>query len=546
MIGAVNSSPLSPAVVDRLLDLTSDAVFVEVDGTIVTANEAAAKLYDCASPDDLIGRDSSTMVPAEWGELLSTRPERLAQSNETDRWAVESILRDDGSSRRVVARTTAIEWGGVPAALILLRPLPEVDDEDFDSILGLMAAANKVFASVSMKLTQTTDGQLDEAIENVLTEIATSAGVDRAYVILLSEDGSTLTCTHEWCAEGIEPQRDYVQELRSADFPWSHGILAANGRIHVGDLAVLPPEADPEKESFGLYDVRSVLQVPMLQQGRLIGILGFNAVHREALWPEAVIDQVAAVADGIATALARREATQAIALAHAAADRTNKLKDRMLSRISHELRTPLSAVLGFSELLSLEETDEQRQALFREVQESGSVLLSLVDDVLDITRLTTGELGLVLEPVLLAPLVAKAIQAASAVADQSGVSVALQQEIPGDLSLTVDSARFLQVVDQLVSNAVLYNKVGGSVTIDYQVDTDEGRVELSISDTGKGMTAEQIERAFEPFDRLGAETTDVPGSGVGLSLARLLVEAMGGTLNISSAPGVGTTATIRF
>lgn len=535
----------------RLFALVSDGAFIDVHGTIAAANLAGARLYGCDDPDELVGRRSVTLVPDEFHELLMGRPDRLADNAETDRWAVEEILRLDGSRRRVEARSTPITWEGKRAALVLLRSLPD-DEREASSILRAHAAALRVFGSVSMSLAQANEAELDATIVSVLQEIAEAAEVDRSYIIQFSSDGESLSCTHEWCREGIARQQDFVQDFRFDDFTWSHGILARNERVHAPTIANLPAEAKAEKESFGLYDVRSMLSVPMMVDGRLRGCLGFNAVHRQAVWPEAVIDQVAAVADAIATALTRRDAARVVARARDEAERANELKDRFLARISHELRTPLSAVLGFTELLLLEEEEEHRRRLLEEVQSSGHHLLSLVDDALDVTQLTSGELGLERSPVVVSSGVAVAVAALQFLAEERGVEIIAEQPLPETVTVEGDPSRLVQVLRQLIENAILFNREGGTVTVSQTVspgaDRDEGKpsVHLVIADTGIGMAPDQLDRAFEPFDRLGAESTSTPGAGLGLSLSRLLIERMGGHLDIASEVGVGTEVTITF
>jgi len=522
----------------RLLSLTTDAVFIEVDGTVVVTNEAGAALYGHDGPDDLVGRSTTTLVPEHLEELITSRPWRLKQQIETDRWAVEEILRADGSKQRVQVRSTAVEWNAQPAALVLLRPLSS-EDQDEMSILRRRDSATKVFGSVSMALALAPEDQLDETIVSILGEIAEAAEVDRSYVIQFNREAETLSCTHEWCRDGIEPQQGFVRDFRISDFPWSVGVITDAGRIHVQDLSTLGPEADPEKASFAPYDVRSLLCVPMIVEGSVRGLVGFNAVHRTALWPEEVIDQVAAVSDAIATALTRRDAAAAVANARDEAERANALKDEFLARISHELRTPLNAVLGFSELLLLDEADQSRKRLLEAVQSSGKDLLTLVDNVLEVTSLDSGDEVLELEPVELNVVLQESLQRVASAAHDRQIEVSVEP-IAESTSVIADRRKLSRVIEHLLRNSVDYNVDGGSVNVRFVGHA------LVIQDSGPGMSEDQLDKAFEPLDRLGAETSTIPGSGLGLNLVRLSVERMGGTLEISSTLGEGTSAAIRL
>lgn len=521
--------------------LTTDAVFVDRGGVVVATNPAGAAIYRAHDPADLIGRPVETLVPERFVELIRGRVTRAAEHVETDRWALEEIKALDGSILPVEVRTTPVDWEGEPAALVLIRPVSE--EPSGHTVTRRLGAALAVFSSVSLQLLRAEDHQLDATIEAVLAEIARAAEVDRAYVIRFTDDDEKLWCSHEWCADGIDPQRDFVQGLPLERFRWSHQIVLDFGRVHVPDLSQLPPEAAAERESLGRYDVRSLLTVPMVVDGRVRGLVGFNAIHRTAVWPEPVIEQVAAVADAIGTALTRRNAAHRVALASQQERQATQLRDRFLARISHELRTPLNSVLGFTELLLLDEEDEQRRALLRQVQRSGSTLMSLVSDVLDLTQLDAGELELNIVEVDLCGALRAAIQIVGVSANAHGVIIDYTPP-EEEVWVSVDPDRVIDVFVQVISNGVVHNRMGGSVRICCERSAD-GAVSVSVTDSGPGIPEDQLDRAFEPFDRLDA-TTDVPGSGLGLALVRLLLERMGASVGIRSQLGVGTTVVVTF
>ena len=223
------------------------------------------------------------------------------------------------------------------------------------------------------------------------------------------------------------------------------------------------------------------------------------------------------------------------------AQRESQAKSRFLARISHELRTPLNAVLGFSQLL-LAETSQggspdpqtwRRRAA--QVQASGEHLLALIDDVLELSSLQSGELPMSLQPVALAPLVASALSLVELQARQAGV--ALHADTPQGWVLG-DPVRLRQVLLNLLSNAIKYNRAGGRVTVSAAVQ--DGWQLLRVSDTGRGMDEQQLQHLFEPFNRLGAEREGIAGTGIGLAIVRAAVQQMGGTVQVRSRPGEGS------
>lgn len=233
--------------------------------------------------------------------------------------------------------------------------------------------------------------------------------------------------------------------------------------------------------------------------------------------------------------LRRREGEGA--LARTEAERANHAKTAFLSRMSHELRTPLTAVLGFAELLDMGELDDHQRDSVRHIRTAGAHLLTLINEVLDISRIESGHLPVSIEPVELGSVVESAVALIRPMAEERGIR--LPRTCGEGVFLRADRQRITQVLLNLLSNAVKYNRQFGEISMDCQVT--DGQVRLSVSDTGMGIAEDLMPRVFAPFDRLGAEQTGVEGTGVGLVLSKGLVEAMDGTLSVESSPGVGTT-----
>lgn len=228
---------------------------------------------------------------------------------------------------------------------------------------------------------------------------------------------------------------------------------------------------------------------------------------------------------------------------HELAQRESKAKSEFLSRMSHELRTPLNAVLGFTQLLQLEGgglSDLQRNQL-RHIHAAGEHLLSLINDVLDLSSLQSGQLKLELRPVPLQAVVDEALPLVEAMArgQQVTVSAAAMDGIAH-----ADRMRVRQVVINLLSNGIKYTPVGGQVTV--SCETDATHVRLSVQDTGRGMTPDQLTHLFEPFNRLGVESQGIEGSGIGLALVKMLVDGMHGSISVTSRPLLGSTFVVTL
>ena len=241
---------------------------------------------------------------------------------------------------------------------------------------------------------------------------------------------------------------------------------------------------------------------------------------------------------------ARRRAEEDTRRARAEADRANQAKSIFLSRMSHELRTPLNSIIGFAQLLELSEPplDARSQESVSHILKGGRHLLDLIDEVLDIAQVEAGRLNMSLEPVDVDDTLAESIDLIRPLAAARQIVVTVDEGC-GEHVLA-DRQRLKQIFLNLLSNAVKYNQTTG--TVDVTCDVANGEIGISFTDSGLGITPEQLERLFTPFDRLGAEQTGQQGTGLGLVLSRHLVEAMAGRLSVESVPGKGSTFTVTL
>jgi signal transduction histidine kinase/FixJ family two-component response regulator len=237
--------------------------------------------------------------------------------------------------------------------------------------------------------------------------------------------------------------------------------------------------------------------------------------------------------------------TRALWQAQAAAEAANRSKSDFLSRMSHELRTPLNAVLGFGQLLELDDLNpDQRQAV-TQITKGGRHLLDLINEILDITQIETGQLSLSPEAVLVSDLLTDTVELVAPLAEERSVHLLSADGPACQKFIFVDRQRVKQILLNLLGNGIKYNRQGGTVSISC-AEAEKGRMRIQVTDTGPGIPQEQFGLLFTPFERLGAEQTTVQGTGIGLALSRRLAEIMGGTLDVESTVGRGSTFWVEF
>ncbi len=240
----------------------------------------------------------------------------------------------------------------------------------------------------------------------------------------------------------------------------------------------------------------------------------------------------------------RARADEALAHAKDEAERANRAKSEFLSRMSHELRTPLNSILGFAQLLTRGELAAPQAKGVQHILKAGRHLLHLINEVLEISRIEAGRERFSLEPVALAPVLHETLGLVRPMAQQHHVELR-EGDWHGDAFVHADRQRLVQVMLNLLSNAIKYNRPGGYVRVSC-VGQDEGRWALRVEDNGHGIPADRIDQLFTPFARLGAEQTEVEGTGLGLALSQRLCEAMGGALRLESTSAQGSTFRVEL
>lgn len=232
------------------------------------------------------------------------------------------------------------------------------------------------------------------------------------------------------------------------------------------------------------------------------------------------------------------------------AQKANKAKIDFLSKMSHELRTPMNSILGFGQLLQMSELTSVQEKGVQHILDSGKHLLNLINEVLDISRIESGRISISVEPIEVYEVINEIKDSLLFSANQKNISLNTQLNNTVPTYIRADRQRLKQVLINLTNNAIKYNNEGGEVTtsVDIKQTSEDGYtpIRISVTDTGWGIDEKDLERIFIPFERIGAEKSNVEGTGLGLAVVKQLVDLMGGKVGVKSAPGKGSTFWIEL
>ena len=307
-----------------------------------------------------------------------------------------------------------------------------------------------------------------------------------------------------------------------------------------------PGLSEQSRAIIGKTGVRSVLLAPMQSMGVTTGILSV-ARQEPGGFSDREVELLRSFADQAVIAMENVRLFREIQGKSRELEIANKHKSDFLANMSHELRTPLNAIIGFSEVLidrMFGEVNEKQADYLKDIHESGKHLLSLINDILDLSKIEAGRMDLEISAFDLPGALSNAMTLVRERAQRHGIALGLEVD-PQLGALWADERKFKQIVLNLLSNAVKFTPDGGKV--DVFAGKVDGKVEIAVRDTGIGIAPEDQAAVFEEFKQVGRDARrKAEGTGLGLALTKRFVELHGGEIRLQSEPGKGSTFTITL
>jgi len=481
------------ALFQGMLDAAQDAgLIVDSSGFIRFVNDPATTLFGY-SAGELIGREVEILLPTEMrAQHPALRRGHVSQhiTHESSTGRQLYAQRKDGTRFPVSVRLGCFEVGGAPVAAATIR--------DVSERIAMLTALHESDA--------------------LLRQLADS--VDVAFVLRALDPPEFL-----YVSPGYERIFGYNPMAAGENPPQSLRSIHPDDLSHfMNDYWALSRVGKPARAEYRI----------IRRDAEVRWVCATNVPVADA---EGNVFRCAATVEDVTE---RKTAEAKLTAAYQDLEKANSAKDKFLSGMSHEFRTPLNSVLGFAQLLALDELSPEQKDSVDYILRGGRHLLDLIDDVLDFTAVATDRMEMTIESIPVDDVLLEAIALVASAADALGVAIDYRAATGGTQYVYADKDRFRQVLFNLLSNAVKYNSPGG--TVDVWCERGQGSMlDISVRDSGRGIDPAAIARLFTPFDRLGAEGTGIEGTGVGLALAQRLVAGMGGYLTAHSDLGVGST-----
>lgn len=383
---------------------------------------------------------------------------------------------------------------------------------------------------------------LPQLINESLRELGEFVKADRVYIFDYDFGKKLSKNTFEWCAEGISPEIDKLQEVPMDLIPYWVERHQSGQAFFVEEVAWLPEELKNLREILEPQGIVSLMTVPLLApKGELLGFLGFDSVREKKIYSDKERQLLEVFASMLVNMRLRAETQKRMEEAIADARAASKAKSEFLANMSHELRTPLNGVIGFIDLLRSTPLSPNQVEFVENTSISARTLLDLINDVLDFSKIEAEKLELEVLPASLPALVEQAIDIVKYEGARKQLELLLDFDPQLPAKVHTDPLRLKQVLVNLLSNAIKFTAVGEvRLRVEGTVEGDHATIRFEVHDTGIGISNEQQERMFKAFSQGDTSTSrKFGGTGLGLAISSFLVNKMGGTLQVSSKQGHG-------
>lgn|GEM_PF-6986274 len=401
---------------------------------------------------------------------------------------------------------------------------------------------------ISSDLIRIDSNLIDDAISNALQQVSEFTGADRGYIFLLDRNRGVYSIEYEAELNGVESYKNHYSEFPMSVLYSLEDLLNQNRaymrEVDQDNLEKLPEVIRPVMKNM---KIQSFINLPLRVGNELIGLIGFDKVRSKGLWSNEMVDYFLITASILSSTIHRKKTISELIQSREKAIEAAKAKEEFLATMSHEIRTPLNAIVGMNHLLKEKVNDAESMEMIQAIQSSSDSLLRLINDILDFTKIDSGKVEMEGVDFELKEYLSKIMATHEVKAKEKGLKLRLS--CPSEtMRVHGDAYKLEQVLNNLLSNAIKFTH-DGEVKVCAKIEESKPHqpilMRFEVIDTGIGISDEKREKIFERFVQEDSSTSrNYGGTGLGLAIVRLLVDLMGGELEVSSIKGEGSTFSV--
>ncbi len=516
------------------------------DGKILESNEQLARMFGYDSREEFIKEYVTSQNYVDAG----TREKMI------------EIIKRDGVVKNFEARfyrkDKSIFWARFSAKIYPDKGWIEGVAEDITE-LRLMEAKikyehefRKLLMEISSRFINISFDKVNSEIQNALAEIGKFVNADRAYIFDYDYNKNVCINTFEWCAEGISPQIDNLQNVPLDMIPWWVEKHKKGEILTVTDVFALN-ESDGVRQILEPQEIKSLITVPMMNENICIGFIGFDAVKKRRVFTDEEIQLLKVFAQLLVNVKLRQEMVEQLIAAKEKAEEMNKVKSYFFANMSHELRTPFVGIIGFSEILSELITDPEQKEFVNRIHNSSKRLIETLNKVLSLTRLEFEKPKLIIKEINIEELLDESFKLFSKAAEKKNLkyikNIFTDRKYKKDeLIIKTEDSLLRDIINNLISNAIKYTNEGSIELKSVIEKRQDGKyLIIKVADTGIGIPEDKKEIIWREFRQVSeGRSRAFEGTGLGLTITKKYVELLGGKITVESELEKGSTFTIEL
>lgn len=442
----------------------------------------------------------------------------------------------------------------------VIQDISSLKQKEFELIN--LSGMQSILMNIATKYINMNLEELENTLNTTLGELATFVEADRAYIFDYDWVSNVCNNTYEWCKEGTTPEIENLQGVPLEYLPYWVDTHVKGETMYIRDVLALPI-GDGVREILEPQGVKSLITIPIMDGKDCVGFVGFDSVEEYHIYTEKERDLLHLFAQMLVNVQNRKKTDIQVrnyseelekknieldAALHKA-EAANRAKSEFLANMSHEIRTPMNAILGFSEVMLNTTNDPKQQGYLKTILNSGKNLLSIINDILDLSKIEAGRMEVSLEPTDLKVIIDEIYQLFLPKIQEKGLKFDIEFDKEFPHSIIIDEVRIRQILLNLVGNAVKFTNIGylkiEILVLDKSFDSID--FQIDVIDTGIGINKEYQNAIFDSFtQQSGQDARKYGGTGLGLSITKRLIELMNGSIALESKENQGSKFCLTF